>query len=357
MFGLDMLDVGIGVVLVYLLFSLILTAGREALEGVMKSRGKDLERGLLELLGSQALVQRFYDHPLVSALFRGSYTPGGKNLPSYIPSNIFAQALMDMAGMDTAGAAAQGWSPADIQKASEAWVTNLRPILRAGLQRGAGALTDVQAEIEVWYNSAMDRISGWYKQRTQSILFLGALAIAVGLNVNTISIVQALKESSALREAAAAQAKSMIDKGKDAVGKAKTDDVYGQAKQLGLPIGWSGLAASAPAGWNVCAFSDAKTGKTEPKASKTAGAKPPGAKARQTPPVASSKVSCTAADGWTWAGTVVEAAAGWLLTALALMMGAPFWFDSLSKLIQLRNSVKPGDDKSAAKPKPAAPAK
>jgi hypothetical protein len=43
MFGSDMLEVGIGLGLLFLLMSLICTAVREAIEGILKSRAKDLE--------------------------------------------------------------------------------------------------------------------------------------------------------------------------------------------------------------------------------------------------------------------------------------------------------------------------
>jgi len=32
---------------------------------------------------------------------------------------------------------------------------------------------------------------------------------------------------------------------------------------------------------------------------------------------------------------------GWLVTALALSLGAPFWFDLLNKFIVVRSTVKP----------------
>jgi hypothetical protein len=42
---------------------------------------------------------------------------------------------------------------------------------------------------------------------------------------------------------------------------------------------------------------------------------------------------------------------GWLITAFAISLGAPFWFDLLNKLMQVRNSVKiPISGKSSASP-------
>jgi hypothetical protein len=32
---------------------------------------------------------------------------------------------------------------------------------------------------------------------------------------------------------------------------------------------------------------------------------------------------------------------GWLITALAVMLGAPFWFDVLNKFMVIRSTVKP----------------
>jgi hypothetical protein len=32
---------------------------------------------------------------------------------------------------------------------------------------------------------------------------------------------------------------------------------------------------------------------------------------------------------------------GWLLTAIAISLGAPFWFDMLNKIIIVRSTVKP----------------
>ena len=50
-------------------------------------------------------------------------------------------------------------------------------------------------------DSAMDRVSGWYKRETQRILFMLGLIITVALNVDTISIVQHLAISKDAREA------------------------------------------------------------------------------------------------------------------------------------------------------------
>jgi hypothetical protein len=37
----------------------------------------------------------------------------------------------------------------------------------------------------------------------------------------------------------------------------------------------------------------------------------------------------------------IEIGLGWLVTALAIMLGAPFWFDVLNKFVVVRSTVKP----------------
>ena len=44
-----------------------------------------------------------------------------------------------------------------------------------------------------------------------------------------------------------------------------------------------------------------------------------------------------------------ETAIGWLITTLALSLGAPFWFDTLNKFMVVRSTVKP-KEKSSVEP-------
>ena len=100
MFGSAALDTAIGLVLVYLILSLMCSAITEILETWLKHRSIDLDRGVRQLLADPdgvGLVRQFYQHPLIASLFRGHYDPTSpRNLPSYIPSRQFALALMDL---------------------------------------------------------------------------------------------------------------------------------------------------------------------------------------------------------------------------------------------------------------------
>ena len=67
-------------------------------------------------------------------------------------------------------------------------------------------MTRVRLSIEAWFNSTMDRVSGWYKRRTQIILFAVGLAMAATLNIDTVDICNHLVSDPSLRSSLVATA-------------------------------------------------------------------------------------------------------------------------------------------------------
>ena len=79
MFGSGILEVAVGIVLVYVLVSLLCTALREGIEAWLKTRSAYLEFGIRELLhhkSGNALTTAFFQHPLIFSLFPDDYRPG-----------------------------------------------------------------------------------------------------------------------------------------------------------------------------------------------------------------------------------------------------------------------------------------
>jgi hypothetical protein len=131
-----------------------------------------------------------YSHPLIKSLFPGSYLPGmHSNLPSYIPARNFALALMDLiAPADppqmTSGAAGATAAPAvggpPVPSFGGVQLMRLRDSIRFNPsisgKAGQGLLTLIDAanndpvkareNIESWFNTTMDSVSGRFKRRT-----------------------------------------------------------------------------------------------------------------------------------------------------------------------------------------------
>src|SRR5512132_3927242 len=105
MFGSEVLDVAIGLALVFLILSFMASAIREAIESVMKSRAVYLERAIRELVDDPAgtgMAKSFYEHPLIYSLYQGPLEHKqrrwiGGGLPTYIPARNFAQTIVDLA--------------------------------------------------------------------------------------------------------------------------------------------------------------------------------------------------------------------------------------------------------------------
>lgn len=327
-FGSTVLEVAIGMIFVYLLLSLLCSAVVEYIEAKLNYRAKDLEKAIGLLLDQEGVppspdspTTLLYQHPLVKSLYRGD------KLPSYIPSRTFALALWDMALTGAQRAAGAAQTVASVREA-----INANEYVPAGVKRALLALVNdagndfekARKNIEDWYDSAMDRASGWYKRRVHVILLVTGLIVSALINADSINIAKALMQNDALRQTLVKEAEETVAQPtpaptptpSDPAERARITAENAQAARaeldaLGLPIGW------------VSAASD-----------------PTGADPRRFPGTA---------GGW------ILKVLGLLITALAVSQGAPFWFDLLNKFIVIRSTVKP-KEKSPEQPSKDRPA-
>lgn len=305
MFDSAVLDTVIGVVFVVILFSTVCAAVRESVESLLKTRASYLEYGIRELLNDKSasgLVTQLYTHPVVSGLFAGDYKPadmqarslfswGRRNLPSYIPAKNFASALIDIAVRGPVGSgpppAAPGRIDLDTLKDSVATIENPRVarVLLNAVDLAEGDLNRALANVEAWFDSGMDRVSGWYKRLSSRIIFGIALVLAVFLNVDLIRVSRELYNDDGQRAMVLAYAQStMLDQAMLTDRKAAFD----RLRDKTFPVGWD------------------------------------------------NKPTAQLVDQ-VGIGNVV----GWLFTAFAATLGAPFWFDVLNKVMVIRATVKP----------------
>jgi hypothetical protein len=313
--SLDVLQIAIGLSFVYLLLSLICSAVSEGLETLLKNRSRDMERGLRELLNDEdgvTLVQQIYNHPLISGLFRDKYEAErigkrlffqgksylGRTLPSYIPSRHFALALMDiiLPASATAPGGSQGALNSGRTAAPLATVEALRAAAAAfpnpAVSRALLVMIDasgndmgrIRQSLEHWFDHSMDRVAGWYKRRTQVMIFAIAIASSSMLNLDTINIATRLATDSAMSSSLAATAEEYAKQQRLQFTDLKQSI---DSLSLGIPIGWD----AAPANY------------------------------------------------YNWLLKIL----GLLASALAATLGAPFWFDLLNRFITLRSTIKPKD--------------
>ena len=265
--------------------------------------------------------------------------------------------------------------------------------------------------IEVWFNNAMDRVGGWYKRRTQTVITGLSVLATIGLNVDALLIVKHLQTNPGVRTALVAQAKTYAESASAphstatvAAGAAsgpspsQVSAIEKRLEQLSLPIGWvrpvpsktdaistaaaekeekAALAAvekaSAAASAARAALATASAAssaemqaqvKTTSEAASAAGEAATFVTANRTAIDSVRKPSDAEINNrlvlperwgwpsdwdWGWFGDTIRFHfLGWLLTALAATLGAPFWFDTLNRIISIRSAGKAPEEK----PKP-----
>jgi len=281
-------DVALGLILLYSTLSLVASVVKEWASSVLAWRARNLEMGIQNLIG-EAHAARLYGHPLVSTLAKE------KKLPSYIGSDTFAAVLVDILGQNENGksvVAATDKAATLVDRVSDDPV--LGPAFRALHSAGAETVADLRRDIANWFDEGMNRVSGWYRRKAQWCIFAIGAFVAVSANASTVHVVQDLWEDDALRYALAQQAVAVA-------GDVESPDA------LQVP---DDLLASFPLGWE--------------------GEDPFGR------------------DGgipnWGFWGWITHGL-GWLFTAAAVSLGAPFWFDILSKVAKLRGTGRRPDVK------------
>jgi hypothetical protein len=288
MFDFAALDVAIGLIFVYLVLSLVCSALNETISSIFSWRAKFLREGVANLLDPEneaqgrELMEKLYRHPLVNALIRPVSRRGRARYPSYIPSQTFMAALLDI---DARGSAR------DVEKAIAAIPSaQVRGALTALLRSVQGDVRAFQRSAERWFDDAMERVSGWYRRRVQLMMWLLAAGLVLALNVDTVRIAQELWDDKSVRAAVIARAESATSQAQQPDVRRIAEDVSA-LEELEIPLGWA--SESRPGG-----FGD-------------------------------------------WFAAIALKTLGLLLTAAALTLGAPFWFDTLSKIARIRSAGAP----------------
>jgi hypothetical protein len=311
--GMPALDLAIGLAFIFFLLSTLASTIQEFIAGILGLRARTLEQGLRSMLEDPEkgweFVDRVYDHDLVRSLYR---TPPmaksphakakGRNAnvaeqgavkraagffkrtkgPSYLAPRTFALALLDTV------APTEDSKTSLLTKGEEAVAgmpEQLQKRLKPLIADAKGDAEKLRTNLEAWYDDTMSRVSGWYKRKTQIIVIAIAIVLVPAINANTIKMGERMWKDNTVRAAVVAQAQAASNEDGGDLNTAA--DNVDEVVKVGIPMGWRGEAV--PHGSDEVAMSFA----------------------------------------------------GWALTILAISLGAPFWFDALSRIARLRSSGKP----------------
>lgn len=324
------LGVAIGLILVFLVFSMVVSGIYEGIARFLAWRAKDLWASVRLLLvpqdaparpvpgearlgvplrpggsrdhrptGADAaaadpaadevdLVAAFYAHPLIGGLEPLAHDQRTK--VATIAPDSFARALIDVL---VPGGDGETSVNALRQAIRDSNLPMKKPLLQVASEVGE-SLDAFREQVGAMFDQQMTHLSTLYRRRAKAIMFGIGLLVAVVANVDALHVASTLYGDDALRAATTVAAKELVASCEDKTG-ADLDTCLADARvslddQVTMPVGWG----SADDGRSFCRWE---------------------------------------AVGWML---------GWLLTAVALMQGGPFWFDVLKRATSRAPAGAPG---------------
>jgi hypothetical protein len=342
MFGSDVIGIAVGLIFIYLILSLFVTVIGEFIASIWKFRSKNLLAGIKVMLESNAstkdgtagtpdgepsddtLYNLFVEHGVFKILGGGEVQrkksgnnkkggkEDGKGKPSYLAGSTFSAVLIDVLSKSKDS----GEVKAKIEGLPRGDTKDTLLMLYNDVD---GDITAFKAKLENWFDTMMDRVSGWYKRKSKIVTFCIAAVVTMAVNADTIFIVNKLSSDPEARASLEKLATNLVESedyqkaiGLDpedgtATGDVQvTDSIVAEFKALLVRMDsvsnqLSKIESIVGIGWSkevVCC----KDG------------------------------CCDCVLSW------LIRIGGWLLTILAISLGAPFWFDILKRIINIRGA-------------------
>ena len=395
MSALDMLDAFIGLIAVYLTLSLIVTAIGDGIVQRFGLRGRVLASAIARLT-DEAFAERLLTHARIMALRKHD-----DRMPSKIHADIFAFVLLDTLldgqyGDIRSNSAALDRRLLNATCEAQDWKKSLHQFWK----RSDGDPEAFEALIRTWFNDSMDRSKGWFKRDLAPWLVGVGFLLAAALNADSIHMFETLMRDSDARAQQVALAQALIKEGEENFApcdpedddanpadcqKAREDFIKNTAPMVTI-VGWEettpvyvalvepALAAlndffgdapsdaaepEAPGEDDASATTDDAADTPAPKAQEPASEQAETASAAEaTPEEAGAPAAGAAGTAGAAVSTtentdpsdelsgperfliILQAVIGWLITGVALSLGAPFWFNLLQRLINARAALR-----------------
>ncbi|MBN8918279.1 MAG: hypothetical protein J0I31_22040 [Rhizobiales bacterium] len=345
----DVLTIAIALMVTYTMLSLLASTLQEQLSAALKRRQKGLKAAIHGLIAPesaeevrlQKIAEQLYGHALVSGA-----SPNGK--PSYVPARNFTLALLSLISEGSQAESIVGMREA-VGKLPDG---QLRQALGTLVESAGTDLDAFRTSVDGWYNQAMDRLNGQYTRSTQTWLAGIGLVLAISLNVDTFTIVDTLLKSPQLRAEYEVKAQAWVKSGLPKEGDVSISHILSDLAPL--PIGWRMCPAPVPT-VDANPHPVAETEKKPASGPSVAPVQQPVAemekKPAPAPAVAPARPTyCVSKDRLGDPSWLLLTLAGWIFTAIAISFGAPFWFQLLNQLVNMRAAGPKPDDATGEAP-------
>jgi hypothetical protein len=309
-----LVDVAIGLTVIYLGASLFVTALNEYVSQTLKLRGRQVAYDLSKLINGDGNAERVIGYLKTNPALTKFFEPGCKwvsKLPSYVDPKVLAQTLIGGARKEPDAAATLDTVVTSLKSLPD---SQLKTQLLALSQSTSKSVDELVENVSKWADQTLTMMGEVYKKKLQWISFGIGLVMAIVFNIDTVTITTRLYRDKEARAAAVAVAENVTTVSKadfDACSKIDLDQARRDDKCKALV----GLVETVRE-------HNRKLG---------------------TLPFGRPDVDGIGAFFTSLTTTTLHQIVGWLLTGLAVALGAPFWFDFLNKLVNVRHGMRKPD--------------
>ena len=322
-----LLQIIIALTFIYFIVSLVVSEVQEQIVAWHQLRAKNLKKAI-EIFIGKTLCEELYKIYEID-------DNQSKIGPSYLEAEIFAQSLVRLIydkledvdelspNLGLFFVSADGADKNIVDKINsikgngdgqiEEKITNrlIEIAYLTKLKHDNPTIADFTNEIANTFNEVMERTSGVYKRNAKGLSILFGIVSAAAFNIDTLYIVNQLYKDPGLRENFEQAATNLVNTyekcrneangNQEEINKCQKDlDNWKTSfeKDQSLPIGWNEDTKF----WNEWDENTTLVKKSL---------------------------------------RLLKSVIGWLISAIAIAMGAPFWFDLLSKVVNVRNTLRP----------------
>lgn len=177
------LDLVIGIIFIYFLLGLFCSSVLEIIAGVIRLRAKTLNAWVRDAFKTGNLGNLILNHKLIDGL-----TENGR-IAAYIPADKFARALLDIV--------ASGNNPnrpytietlTNAVQNTDLLSDDFKRVLLQCIAQGGQDIDSAKKFIEGWFNDSMERVTGTYKKKARFVILIISIVTSISLNVDTIAL-------------------------------------------------------------------------------------------------------------------------------------------------------------------------
>jgi hypothetical protein len=321
-----MLEVIIGLIFTFMLLSLLSTTINELISSLRGWRGYYMEEGIKRLLAHKdrsEFFEKFRNNPMYQQLSQYSQNSWSSGAPSYLSPSNFVSILVNILKEKDQAARQIDDLINGLPEGSQ-----LRSVLEQLRDEGHESLEAYKVRLEGWFSDVMGQVTGWYRRHMQFVTIMVGFGIAATLNADSIQIYQHLTNNADARLQMAEMARDYVEQ-RQAADTAVADGTSTQDVQTVVTV--------------MVGDSAAKNGATKVDTLvekivtiKEMANRPEFAKTRNILGLGwqPDDLNANLTD---WLLRVF----GWVITAFAISLGAPFWFDILKKIVSIGGSSTP----------------